>query len=62
MILQGGGVHGNAILSKFHIEDVAVVEHRWGRGARVWLLGRLYNCCGNGYFLGAVRPWGGSGQ
>lgn len=26
--LQGGGVHGNAILSKFDFADVAVVPHR----------------------------------
>lgn len=27
-LLQGGGVHGNAILSKFNFADVAVVPHR----------------------------------
>lgn len=27
--LQGGGVHGNAILTKFDIQDVVSVEHRY---------------------------------
>ncbi|KAI7843360.1 hypothetical protein COHA_003056 [Chlorella ohadii] len=26
---QGGGVHGNAILTKFDVSEVAVVRHRW---------------------------------
>ena len=28
-LLQGGGVHGNAILTKFDVSEVAVVRHRW---------------------------------
>ena len=27
--LQGGGVHGNALLTKFDITDARLVHHRW---------------------------------
>ncbi len=29
---QGGGVHGNAILSKFDMTDLTVIEHTVGKG------------------------------
>ena len=29
---QGGGVHGNAILSKFPLTDCRAIEHRWVPG------------------------------
>lgn len=28
-LMQGGGVHGNAVLTKFDVQEVAVVPHRW---------------------------------
>jgi len=29
---QGGGVHGNAILSRYNLSDVRVVQHRYANG------------------------------
>lgn len=38
---QGGGVHGNAILSRFNMSNARVIQHRCGTATSATLL--MYN-------------------
>jgi hypothetical protein len=42
---QGGGVHGNAILSRFDMSDARVIQHRRGLQVRTSQLMYMRNHC-----------------